>query len=271
MNASSSATPPPMAWQYCGDQIKLWRARAGVTREQLATEAGYSYESLRSMEAGRRKPSLHLLQVADELCEAKGILVAGAQFLKPEKYPHFAEDYMRYEAEAVVIHWFETLLIPGLLQTEETARALLSANWPPLDDETIEERVAARLARQTVLKTQTKSFNFLIGEAAVRNPLRTSEAHKCQLLHLLAVDEARHIVIQVVPSAGAHAGLNGPFILLDSAEHQRLAYEEGQAMGLLHSAPEKVALLSQRHAMILQRALSPEASAEFIAKLAEEL
>lgn len=67
MNASSSATPPPMSWQYCGNQIKLWRARAGVSREDLAAEAGYSYESLRSMEAGRRKPSPHLLQVADEI------------------------------------------------------------------------------------------------------------------------------------------------------------------------------------------------------------
>ncbi|MFJ9839681.1 Scr1 family TA system antitoxin-like transcriptional regulator [Kitasatospora sp. NPDC101155] len=271
MNASSSATPPPMSWQYCGNQIKLWRTRAGVSRDDLAAEAGYSCESLRSMEAGRRKPSLHLLQVADDLCDAKGILVAGAQFLRPEKYPYFAEEYMRYEAEAVVIHWFETLLIPGLLQTEETARALLNANWPPLDDDTIEERVAARLARQTALTTQTKSFNFLIGETPLRNPLSTGEAHKRQLLHLLAVGEARHIVIQVVPGTGAHPGLNGPFILLDSAEHQRLAYEEGRAMGLLHSESGKVSLLSQRHAMILQRALSPEDSAEFVSKLAEDL
>ncbi|MEU1282739.1 helix-turn-helix transcriptional regulator [Kitasatospora sp. NPDC005856] len=271
MNASSSATPPPMSWRYCGNQIKLWRTRAGISREDLAAEAGYGIESLRSMEAGRRKPSMHLLQVADDMCDAKGILAAGAQFLLPEKYPYFAEEYMRYEAEAVVVHWFEMLLVPGLLQTEETARTLLNAHWPPLDDDTIEERVAARLSRQTVLTTQTKSFNFLIGEAPLRNPLSTGEAHKRQLLHLLTVGEARHIVIQVVPDAGAHPGLNGPFILLDSQEHQRLAYEEGQAMGLLHSEPGKVSLLSQRHAMILQRALNPEASVEFIAKLAEEL
>lgn len=271
MNASSSATPPPMSWQYCGDQIKLWRARAGITREQLATAAGYSYESLRSMEAGRRKPSVHLLQVADELCEAKGILVAGAQFLKPEKYPSSAEDYMRYEAEAVALNWYENHFIPGLLQTEETVRALLNSHWPPLDDETVDTRVAARLERQETLKVQTKAFNFLIEEGVLRRPLTTVEAHRRQLSHLLAVGEARHITIQVVPSRGIHPGLNGQFILLETAEHQRLAYEEGQALGMLHSDPSRVSILSHRHEMILRQALDPEASAKLISELLEEL
>ncbi|MGW7441898.1 Scr1 family TA system antitoxin-like transcriptional regulator [Kitasatospora sp. NPDC054795] len=128
MNAPSSAAPPPMSWKYCGNQIKLWRTRAGVSREDLASEAGYGIESLRSMEAGRRKPSMHLLQVADDMCDAKGILAAGAQFLKPEKYPSSAEDYMKYEAEAVALNWYENHFFPGLLQTEETVRALLDSH-----------------------------------------------------------------------------------------------------------------------------------------------
>ncbi|MET8543171.1 helix-turn-helix transcriptional regulator [Kitasatospora sp. NPDC004799] len=260
-----------MSWKYCGNQIKLWRTRAGVSRENLATEAGYSIESLRSMEAGRRKPSVHLLQVADDMCDARGILAAGTAYLKPEGQSHSAEDYLRYEAEAVVIHWYETLLVPGLLQTEETARAILSANWPPSDDETIEERVVARLARQALLKTQTKSFNFLIGESVIHNPLTTQDAHKRQLRHFLTVGTARHIHVQVVPGSGAHPGLNGPFILLEDAEHQRLAYEEGQGTGRFHADPKRVSILTQRHARLLQRALTPEASAEYIGKLAEEL
>ncbi|MFJ2776765.1 Scr1 family TA system antitoxin-like transcriptional regulator [Kitasatospora sp. NPDC087315] len=268
--SESSTTPPPMSWRYCGNQIKLWRTHAGVSREDLAKEAGYVVESLRSMEAGRRRPSRHLLDIADQMCGAKGILAAGEEYLKPEKYPSFAEDYMRYEAEAVVINWYETQLIPGLLQTEETVRALLNANWPPLDDETVEERLAARLERQTLLRTQTKSFNFLIGEAALRSQLSTPEALRAQLRHLLTVGSARHVTVQVVPNKGAHPGLNGPFILLDTSEHQRLAYEEGQAMGLLHSDPGRVSLLSQRHEMILRQALNPEESATFIGKLAED-
>ncbi|MFG2841891.1 Scr1 family TA system antitoxin-like transcriptional regulator [Kitasatospora sp. NPDC048296] len=260
-----------MSWQYCGNQIKLWRTRAGVSREDLAAEAGYSYESLRSMEAGRRKPSLHLLQVADEMCGAKGILAAGADFLKPEKYPSSAEDYMKYEAEAVALNWYENHFFPGLLQTEETVRTLLNSHWPPLDDETVETRVAARLERQEMLKVQTRAFNFLIEEGVLRRPLTTIEAHRRQLRHVLAIGEARHITVQVVPSRGIHPGLNGQFILLETAEHQRLAYEEGQALGMLHADPARVSVLSHRHEMILRQALDPEASAKLISELLEEL
>ncbi|MFE2721857.1 helix-turn-helix domain-containing protein [Kitasatospora sp. NPDC059327] len=267
--SASSTTPRPMAWRYCGNQVKLWRARAGVSREDLAREAGYSVESLRSMEAGRRRPSRHLLDVADELCGAKGILAAGEEFLKPEKYPDFAEDYMRYEAEAVILSNYQNQLIPGLLQTEETARALMNSYLPRMDDETVEERVAARLERQSLLKTPTKSFCFLIGEAALRHPMGSPEAQQRQLRHLLTAGEPRHITIQVVPARNAHPGLDGPFVLLETTDHIRLGNEEGQTTGLLYSDPSKVSVLTQRHEMILRQALAPEASARYIGKLAE--
>jgi DNA-binding XRE family transcriptional regulator len=67
---------PPIAWRYCGSQIKHWRAEAGVRREDLAKEANYGYEYVKSMENGRRRPTLRLLQVADQMCRASGKLEA---------------------------------------------------------------------------------------------------------------------------------------------------------------------------------------------------
>ncbi|MDH6126027.1 helix-turn-helix transcriptional regulator [Kitasatospora sp. GP82] len=268
---SEASQPPPMAWRYCGNQIKLWRTRAGVTREELGKAANYEYETIRSMEQGRRRPTLRLLEIADELCGAHGLLVAATDYLRPEKFPSFSLDFMRYEAEATVLNSYQNQLIPGLLQTEATARALLNAHWPPFDDETVEERVAARLARQSLLKTQTKSFNFVIDEAALLRPIGNAETHIQQLRHLRTAGEPRHVTVQVVPATGAHPGVNGSFVLLETPEHDRLAYEEGQAMGALYADPEKVSMLTQRHTMILRQALSPEESAQFISKLAEEL
>ncbi|MBC3844040.1 helix-turn-helix domain-containing protein [Streptacidiphilus sp. 4-A2] len=267
----TEASQPPMAWRYCGNQIKLWRTQASVTREELAKAANYEIETVKSMEQGRRRPTLRLLEVADERCSARGLLVAAAEYLKPEKFPSFSQDFMRYEAEATVLNSYQNQLIPGLLQTEATARALMNAHWPPLDDETVEERVVARLERQDLLKKQTKSFSFLIEEAALHRRISDDATHRQQLLHLLAAGSPRHVAVQVVPSTGAHPGVNGPFVLLETPGHDRLAYEEGQAAALLYSDPEKVSLLTQRHAMILRQALNPEESARFISELAEEL
>ncbi|WP_329118432.1 helix-turn-helix domain-containing protein [Streptomyces sp. NBC_01465] len=258
------------AWRYCGNQCKLWRERAGVSRAELGAEAGYEYDTVRSMEVGRRRPTLRLLETADRLCGAKGLLVAAHQFLKPEKFLSYSQDFIRYESEAIVLNAYQPLLVPGLLQTRATARGLLNAHWPPLDDETIEVRLEARLDRQSLLRKQTRSCSFVIGEAALRHAVGSVDEHRCQLLHLLEVGERRNVTIQVMPFGGAHPGLNGPFVLLETPEHEQLAYEEGQRMGVLYSDPDEVSVVAQRHAMILRRALGPEESARFIGKLAEE-
>jgi transcriptional regulator with XRE-family HTH domain len=268
---TSENSEPPMTWRYCGNQCKLTRERAGISRERLGEEAGYGVETVKSMEQGRRKPSLRLLQIADDLCGAQGVLAAGFAYLKPDPYASYSQDFMRYEAEAVVLNGYESMLVPGLLQTEETARALLGGNLPPLDDETVEERVRARLARQSFLEQQTRSFNFVINEAALRNPVTGKESHKRQLLHLVESGSRRHVSVQVLPLGGVHPGLNGPFVLLETPEHEYLAYVEAQENGLLHADPSKVSPFIHRYAMILREALSPEASATFIGKLAEEL
>ncbi|MEV5507764.1 helix-turn-helix domain-containing protein [Streptomyces orinoci] len=262
---------PPIAWRYCGHQIKLWRERAGVTRDQLAKEAGYDYEYVKSMELGRRRPTLRLLQVADQMCEAHGMLLAAQDYLKPERFVSYAQDYMRHEADAIAISAYQPLLIPGLLQTEETVRLLFKARWPPLDDETIEERTAARLERQAMLDKQTKVFNFVILETVLRYPFGDKGLHRRQLEHLLAVAERRNVTLQVLPAGGAHPGLDGPLIVLEMPDHDRIAYEEGQQSGVLYADPEKVAIAAQRYVVIAQRALSPEESVRFIRKLVEEL
>ncbi|MFV8129988.1 helix-turn-helix domain-containing protein [Streptomyces syringium] len=268
---TGETSQPPTAWRYCGNQIKLWRTQAGISREELGREAGYEYESVKSMEQGRRRPAVRLLEVADEMCGARGLLLAARDYLQPEKVLSYIHDFMRYEAEAIAIYSYQPLLIPGLLQTEETMRALFNAHWPPVDDKTLEQRVAERLARQSLLGIQTKAFGFVIGEAALRNTLGDREAHRRQLHHLLAVDEQRNVAINVLPTEGAHPGLSGSLVLLETPEHERLVHEEGQSTGALYADPERVSTLTKVHAVIAGRALGHHESARFIKKVAEEL
>ncbi|MGW3242907.1 helix-turn-helix domain-containing protein [Streptomyces sp. NPDC001070] len=261
-----------MAWRYCGNQVKLWREHAGVTREQLADEAGYGYETVKSMEQGRRRPTQRLLLVADGLCGAQGKLTAAEAFLKPERFPRYSQDFMRYEAEAIAVSSYQSQYVPGLLQTEEYVRALLASRWPPLDEETIDERSAARLERQSLMQAQTRSFSFVVEEGVLRREWGGADERVRQLRQILATGARRNVTVQVMPTEGGfHPGLLGPFVLVETAEHEHLAYEEGQVSGVLYADPEKVSLFMRRHDMIARRALGPEHSARFIEELAEEL
>ncbi|MGW7579548.1 helix-turn-helix domain-containing protein [Kitasatospora sp. NPDC054768] len=263
----------PMSWKYCGDQLKRWRTKAGVTREQLAKEACYDIESVRSMEAGRRRPSLKLLQTADELCDAKGMLLGAADYLAPEKFPSYSQGYTHAEADAIAIHSYAALLIPGLLQTEEYARELTSHACPPLDDDSVEARVAGRMQRQEKLSNSPRVlFGFVIYEAALRARVGSADLMKRQLAHIIDVSRLRNVAIQVLPAdRAAYPALTGPITLLETADHEQLAYVEGHRTGVLHSDPDRVNVLRQRHGMIRMQALSVEESAEFIGKVSEEL
>ncbi|MFE9258629.1 helix-turn-helix domain-containing protein [Streptomyces sp. NPDC006879] len=258
-------------WRYCGDQIKLWRTEAGVSREDLAEESGYSYESVKSVEQGRRRPTRALLEAADSLCGAKGKLLAAAQYLKPEPFPARSQEFMTAEAEAIAIQWYEPLLIPGLLQTEAYASALVSGDCPPLDDETIEERVRARLARQSVMDRRISTlYSFVVHENALRSLVGGSAVMESQLLHLLDMGSRRNISVQVL-RVGECSGvaLRGPLVLLETPEHQHWAWAEGQETSAMYSSPDKVSTLTQAHAMIRMHALNKADSAEFIRKIVE--
>ncbi|NJP99938.1 helix-turn-helix domain-containing protein [Streptomyces zingiberis] len=262
-----------MAWRYCGNQIKLWRTRAGVSREELGKEACYEYETVKSMEQGRRKPTLRLLQVADEMCGAHGLLLAAEDYLKPEKYPPRTHDFMAAEETAVALHSYATMFIPGLLQTAAYARFLMGDYCPPLDDETVDERVASRLQRQGKLTSKPPAlFNFVIHEAALRSLAGGPEVMGPQLRHLVTIGRLRNVSVQVLRlDSGTTAGLAGPYVLLETAEHEQYAYVEGQETGVLYTDPLKLSRLTQRHGMIRMHALGTEESARFIDKIAEEL
>ncbi|AJE85129.1 putative DNA-binding protein [Streptomyces albus] len=273
MAQEPTAAQTPAAWRYCGNQIKLWRETAGVSRQTLADEAVYNYEYVKSMEYGRRRPTLHLLRTCDALCGAQGKLIAAYEYLKPEPFPARSQEYMILEADAIVLCDYALGLIPGLLQSEPYMRALISESCPPLDDDTIEERVRGRLERQGALDRRPKtSFIFVIHEAALRTRIGGPEVMREQLYNLLKVGELRNVTIQVLPfGRGNGQELNGPFVLLETAEHEHLAYVESPETSALHADPDRVSALTQAYGMIRMQALGVEESAAFIREVAESL
>lgn len=140
-----------------GKQVKVLRERAGLTQKELGDRLGYSEDLVSSLERGRRTPQREFLEAADELLDAWELLTATIEDVEKAKakarvrYPAWFRDYARLEATAVEINFFSTLAPPGLLQTEDFVRPLLNGRQPLLSEETIEQRVVSRLARQEIL------------------------------------------------------------------------------------------------------------------------
>ncbi|RLU99123.1 transcriptional regulator [Streptomyces griseocarneus] len=262
---------PPISWRYCGSQMMMWRTEAGISREKLAEEAGYVPESIKSMEQGRRKPVLRVLEVADQMCGANGKLKAAHPYLQADRPKARNEEFRAAELDAIACHAYQMVLVPGLLQTEEYARALIGSACPPVDQETIERRVADRLQRQKMLMDKPgEMFTFVIYELALRTGVGGPDVMRRQMQHLLEVAELPNVALQILPAEqGAFGWLDGTMVILESSEFVRHVYTEHHGDSTLHSEPEKVSAFVKRYGMLQAQALNPTESAHFLRKLTE--
>jgi Domain of unknown function (DUF5753) len=134
--------------------------------------------------------------------------------------PNPYEVYIGLEAGAAAIRNFEPVVVPGLLQTEDYARAAFRNGPRELDRDDVERRVEVRMARQKILtRADRPRLWAVIDEAVIRRVVGGPEVMRGQLRHLIDGAGQGRTTIQVVPySAGAHAGTTGPFVILQFPE-----------------------------------------------------
>ncbi|MFF3768128.1 helix-turn-helix domain-containing protein [Streptomyces sp. NPDC001922] len=252
-----------------GRQLKLFREQAGLTQAELGARLGYGEDQVSAVEQGRRIPKPFLIDTADEVLAAGGVLAAMKEEVARTRYPAFFRDAARLEAEAVELHVYDTHIVNGLLQTDEYARAVFSMRRPLLDEETIEQRVTARLARQEVMdRRPAPLMSFVIEEVALRRPVGGAAVLREQLAQLVEIGLKRNVEIQVMPtSREEHAGLAGPFTLIETTAQRSVAYVEVQNVSRLQTEREKVRELEAQYGIIRAQALTPRESLAFVEKL----
>ncbi|MFD3499133.1 helix-turn-helix domain-containing protein [Streptomyces sp. NPDC058678] len=255
-----------------GRQLKLFRERAGMDRATLGSLTGYSASTIASFEQARRIPPPKFIDRADEVLEAGGVLSASKEEVARAQYPAFFRDAAKLEAEAVVLHVYATQAVPGLLQTEEYARAVFAMWRPQLDDEVVEQRLTARLARQEIFSRRPAPYlSFVIEEAVLLRPLGGEVVWRGQLEHLMLIAERRYVEIQVMPlSRQEHAGLAGPFTLMEMKDGRRIAYAEVQGDSRVHTERQRVRELERTYGTLRAQAHTPAESRALIEKLLGE-
>jgi transcriptional regulator with XRE-family HTH domain len=262
-----------------GRQIRVARERAGLSRKELGDRIGYGEETVSSVERGRRTPQPELLVAVDRVLECGGLLAAAAEDVELAKtrrrvrHPEWFRNYARLEAEAVELCYFANQAVPGLFQTPEYARAVFASRQPFFDEETVEQRVVARMARQELMtRWPPPIVSAIIQESILRQPFGGRDVQRGQLRQLLQTGRLRNVEIQVMPTDSEdHAGMGGPFTLLTPRGKPQVAYLEVQHFSRLITDPEAVRVLAAKHGSIRGQALTPRESLRLIEKMLGDL
>ncbi|MGZ9930619.1 helix-turn-helix domain-containing protein [Streptomyces sp. NC-S4] len=255
-----------------GRQLKMWREASGLDRSKFGERMGYGANLIYKIERGARIPRPEFMDKADEVLGAGGKIAAMKEDIQRARYPKKVRDLAKQEAQAVEIGSYENVVVTGLLQTEEYARALFGLRRPGFSEDEIERLIAARLARQKLLRRHPAPLLTVVQEEAVlRRPIGGKMVLRHQLEHLLEVGSLRTVEIQVMPTVVEdHSGLGASFTVMRLKDGTTVGHNEVQLASRLITEPKEVQVLDMRYGMIRAQALTPRASLTFIEKLLGE-
>lgn len=265
--------PNATTMKMVGMQVAAGRVAKNLTQKQLAELVRLDAESIASIEQGRRALMPDVAELMDQHLGLPGLLAVAAHGMpKVDVTPPWAEAYMDLESSAIAISWFDNQVVPGLLQTENYARAVFACRVPAHPESEIEALTASRIARQAILRRETPpTLSFVVWEAVLRDRLGGDEVYEEQLRHLRNCADLPDVSLQLMPlGRSTHAGLDGPFIILETEEHRLLGYTETQRGSQLISDPNEVSILSRKYAMLRTQALNAEQTRGLLDRLLGE-
>ncbi|MEV0401200.1 helix-turn-helix transcriptional regulator [Actinoallomurus sp. NPDC050550] len=256
--------PDPMSslWAVIALQLRFHRERAGFTGTQLGERIGCVRSTVSRIESSALKLDPKQAVLADEALQTGGLFAALVVHALREPDGHWSKEHRDIEATASTIRIFEAVVIPGLLQTPEYARALALASGA--GEEAAQAAVEVRMNRQAILSRKDPPLLWvIIAETVLEWPVGGPEVMREQLAHLLELADMPNIGIRVVPrAAGAYKGLDGSFKVLSNASGD-VAYLESPGQGRLVYSLEARPYLD-RYDRIGIKALNDDQSKELI-------
>lgn len=185
-------------------------------------------------------------------------------------------DLIALEATASDVRNYQTLLVPGLLQTESYLRAVVGAHPNGYEEDQVRQRLDVRAARQQMLTRESAPLNLwtVVHEAALRHAIGGTDTMREQLAYLRELTRRPNVTVQVLPfDVGAHPGLNGPFALVGFPDLRDLdvVYLENLTGSLYVEDPRQVRQYAHTFDRLRAIAASPKQSLAFIDRLRNDL
>lgn len=221
---------PTVRLRRLAAEMRRLRESREMTREEVSERTSINEATIYRLETARvQRPQKRTLTALLDLYgvgepHRAELLALGREgerqgWLQPyhSELPEDYTTYIGFEAEARSVSNYESLFLPGLLQTEDYARAVIKGGLPMASEHDVEQRVQARIERQHLLsKSSPLRLWAIVDEAALHRQVGGPDVMRAQLVQLIKAASEPPVTLQVIPySAGAHAGMPGSFAVLD--------------------------------------------------------
>ncbi|MCA1228992.1 helix-turn-helix transcriptional regulator [Saccharopolyspora sp. 6M] len=266
--------------QELGTWLREFRTAAGMSLAAASARIDWSLSQLSRVESGRRTPRVEAVAALLAVYGITGARRTSALALARDQgrdgwrypdrpdFPERQRTLISLESRATSIVGYEGMLVPGLLQTGEYTRALMSDSGL-VDPEAVEGRMVTRLDRHRLLRRDdAPPLVAIIDELALRRVIGGVDVQRRQLEHLLELGRWPRIRIHVLANSGAHAGVNGSFALLRQADGPDVVFLENLTCSLFVEDPAEIATYESAVRNLLTQTLTQTQSSEVIASLA---
>jgi transcriptional regulator with XRE-family HTH domain len=285
---TSETLSPVVQRRRLRTELRRARLDAELTQEQVATAMDWSLSKLIRIENGTVGISTNDLKAilahykitddgrtAEMLALARGARERSWWSTYRDAPPRLVQ-LIEYESASFIIRNFQPMLIPGLLQTEEYAATVIRNLIPEATAQEVSSNVEIRMNRQRLLQQPEMPLMFFImDEAAVRRLVGGQEAMRRQIQRLLDESDKPTVSIEIVPfSAGAHPGMQGPFMLFefpDAADDDALYLEGPNDARLNRDDAEEISRFRERFEVLRDLSLGPQGSSDLLRRLLGEL
>ena len=280
---------PLMQRRRLGVELRKTRQAKELTQEQAAREMDWSMSKIIRIETGSSGISsrdiralLRLYGVTD--AEHVDALLALARAARERSWwsayrdvaPRSLLRLIECESAASVIRQFETTFVPGILQTEDYAHAVIQDYFDerPGSDK-LHALVELRVRREELLDSANPPpCRFVLDEAVVRRLVGGSTVMRRQLRRLIELADMSHITVELIPfSAGLHPGMKGPFEIIEFADplDRDIVFLEGSHGDILSDNPEDTLTYRENFERLVRASLGPRDSLARLTRIADEM
>jgi transcriptional regulator with XRE-family HTH domain len=271
---------PTIRQRELGIRLREFRTAKGMTVEEVAKELLCSPTKISRAETGARRATLRdvrdlcLLYGVDADTSAK-LMELAREAREPGWWTTYDDlqivPFIGMEEAATAITCFGMYFVPALLQSEDYAREIIKGIAPKIDEDTLAQRVGARMRRQKLLfAPKPPKYRALLDEAVLHRQVGGPAVMKAQLDKLLSLLQEERVAIQVVPyEAGAYGAIDSNFDYLEFAGTKvpGLVFVEGLVSHLYQERPDELERYREALDYLRDEALSPRDSVKKIQEI----